>query len=61
MSTKNIIKAETRIGKISNYYGGLWVKQEGRRYYFSIENYAGDEWEEISETLYNELLKHNKK
>jgi hypothetical protein len=44
------------IGHIGNYYGGLRVKQEGEKYYWSIENYSGDEWEEIPKSLYDELM-----
>jgi hypothetical protein len=47
-----------RIGKIENYYGGLYVKEVENKYYWTIEDYFGNKWEEISETLYNELLKH---
>ena len=42
-----------------NYYGGLWVKKEGQRFWWSIECYNGHKWEEISEVLYNALLDHN--
>lgn len=52
------------IGYIGNYYGGLFVKKENDKFYWIIENYDTDfdditEWEEISESLYNELIKHN--
>ena len=47
---------QTRIGNISNYYGGLNIKKEKNKYYWGIENWDGTEWEEIPETLYNELL-----
>lgn len=50
-----------RIGTISNYYGGLYVKEEDGRFFWGIENYDGiDEsehgWREISRRLYYTLL-----
>ena len=46
-----------RIGCIGNYYGNLEVKEGGGLYYWTIENYEGIDWEEIPESLYNELVK----
>ena len=43
------------IGKIRNYYGGLSVKAEHGKYYWNIEDYAGDDWEEIPLNLFNAL------
>lgn len=56
----------TQIGNISNYYGGLNVIEKDGKYYWLIENYDTDfndlrEWEEISKSLYNQLIKHEKK
>jgi len=31
----------TKIGTISNYYGGLLVKEEDGEYFWSIENWTG--------------------
>lgn len=45
-----------QIGNIENYYGGLWVKEDEGTFYWSIENFASTFWEEITETLYNELI-----
>jgi len=53
---------ETRVGNINNYYGGLYVKQEENKYFWCIKcGFNIDKWEEISESLYLELLKmkHN--
>ena len=50
--------AATAIGGIGNYYGGLAVKREAGKCYWSIENYDGDDWEEIPETLFDELLRY---
>lgn len=52
-----------QIGNIGNYYGGLSIKTENGKFYWIIENYDTDmedisDWSEISEDLYNELLKH---
>ncbi len=48
-----------RVGNIGNYYGGLEVKEEDGKFYWSIENWDGSEWEEITETLYRALLAHD--
>ena len=45
-----------RIGGIGNYYGNLEVKEEGGLYYWAIENHDRIDWEEIPESLYNELV-----
>lgn len=50
---------QTDIGEIGNYYGGLEVRTDGKKFEWSITDYFGDSWEEISENLYNELMKHN--
>ena len=50
---------ETGIGKIGNYYGGLTVKSEGDKYFWGIEDYSGMDWQEITEELYNALIKFN--
>lgn len=49
------------IGAIGNYYGGLYIGTSNNKYYWLIENYDTDltnpeEWDEISEELYNLLL-----
>lgn len=44
------------IGSIGNYYGGLSVKEEDGSFYWSIENWDGESWEEIPESLYWELI-----
>ncbi len=51
---------ETGIGNIGNYYGGLCVKQEKEKFFWSITNYDGDEWEEIPESLYIALMDYEK-
>lgn len=46
------------VGKIGNAYAdGLSVVLEGGKAYWSIRNYDGHTWEEISVSLYNELIK----
>ena len=57
---------QDNIGRIGNYYGGLHVCKNEGKFYWIIENYDTDfeeisEWEEISEELYELLLKHNLK
>jgi hypothetical protein len=54
MSTPN----EQSIGDIGNYYGGLSVKTEDGKHYWSIENYDGQNWEEIPESLYCALVEY---
>ena len=49
----------TGVGGIGNYYGGLRVKESIGKFMWSIENYDGDHWEEIPESLYIELIKFN--
>ena len=46
------------IGEIGNYYGGLGVKQEDGKFFWSIENYSGDHWDEIPQQLYDALIKY---
>lgn len=47
----------TDIGMIGNYYGGLEVKERNGKYFWSIENYDGHDWEEITKELYDALIK----
>lgn len=44
------------IGGIGNYYGDLQVKEESDKYYWSIENWNGHHWEEITRKLYDALI-----
>lgn len=44
-----------RIGDIANYYGGLSVKIENGKCFWSIENYDGDNWSEIPRQLFDAL------
>lgn len=48
---------EREIGNIGNYYGCLAVKVECGEFFWSIENYDGHNWEQITEELYNALIK----
>lgn len=45
------------IGNIGNYYGGLKILKYNEKYYWDITGYGGDDPQEITEDLYNELLK----
>jgi hypothetical protein len=49
-----------RIGKIENYYGGLYIKEEDGKYYWSIENFDGQNFKEIPKYLYQALLCYEK-
>lgn len=44
------------IGDIGNYYGKLSVVKHESKYFWSIENYDGQDWQEITEKLYNTLI-----
>lgn len=45
-----------RVGNIENYYGGLHIKEEDGKYYWSVENFNGHNWKEIPKYLYDTLL-----
>lgn len=49
---------EKRIGNIGNYYGGLSVRSEDGKHYWSIENYDGHDWKEIPVSLYTALVEY---
>ena len=43
---------------IGNYYGNLEIKEDDGKFYWSIENWDGDHWQEIPVELYGCLLKY---
>lgn len=46
------------IGTIGNYYGNLCVANDDEgRFFWSIEDHDGCEWEEIPKSLYDELVR----
>jgi len=45
------------IDSIGNNYGCLNFREYNGKFYWSIEGYNGQDWEEIPESLYQELLK----
>lgn len=49
------------IGSIGNYYGSLEVKEEDGKFFWSIEDHYGHDWEEIPESLYRELIAFEEK
>ena len=51
------MSGERDIGGIGNYYGCLTVEERGGKYFWSIENWCGHDWEEIPKSLYDELIK----
>jgi len=53
----NIKMEYTKIGNIGNCYGRLNIKVDSDRYFWSIENWSGFNWEEIPKTLYDECVK----
>ena len=42
---------------IGNYYGTLNVRDESGVFEWGIESWNGFDWEQIPESLYNELVK----
>jgi len=62
MNIKDMTDGEAySIGDIGNHYGGLEVRVVNGVYQWSIENWNGHHWEEVSESLVVELLKHEEK
>ena len=48
----------TEIKDVGNFAGGLKVRSvNGTLFYWSIEDWQGDQWFDISEDLYNLLIK----
>ena len=45
-------------GNVSNYYGGIWVKEENGEYFWGIESWDTIHWEPCPKYLYNALIKH---
>jgi hypothetical protein len=57
---------KTQISSISGYYGSLWIIKEDKKYYMVTDDISCDlnnkkDWDEINESLYNELLNHENK
>ena len=51
-------KRKRGIGEVGNTYGGLSVATFGGKYYWSIEDYSGDDWNEIDRELFVQLEAH---
>ena len=49
------------IGTISNYYGGLNIVEKEGKYYWSLDNYDGNRWEQIPQYLFDSLDHYEKK
>ncbi|MCP4370549.1 MAG: hypothetical protein GY797_20915 [Deltaproteobacteria bacterium] len=47
-----------KVGEIGNYYGGLSIKEVNGHFFWSIENYNGDDWKEIPRYLYIAIRKY---
>lgn len=45
---------------IGNYYGCLKTKEENGMYFWSVEDWDGEHWEEITKELYIALEKFSK-
>lgn len=53
----------TGIGDIGNTYGGLRIKEQDGKFKWIIDDCfeeQEDDWQEIPESLYRELLKHER-
>lgn len=46
------------IGEIRNWYGGLWVTQDGEKFFWAIESYYGHKWYEIPKELFDSLVRY---
>lgn len=46
------------IGDIGNYYGSLHVSKFGGKFWWSIENHDGHNWDTIPESLYRALIEY---
>ncbi|CAM0039300.1 hypothetical protein VPHK435_0003 [Vibrio phage K435] len=44
---------------VGNAYGYLTIKEEDDKFYWSVENWSGHYWVEISKELYDCLMKNN--
>ena len=44
-----------QIGEIGNHYGGLSISIINGKFFWSIENWDGECWEEIPKSLFDEL------
>ena len=51
---------EISIGTICNYYGGLLVKKEGKKYFWGIDNFKETKWQEIPKKMYDTLISFEK-
>lgn len=47
-----------QIGKIENYYGGLYVQEKDGKFYWGIENWDGISFQDIPKELYDALVKY---
>lgn len=46
---------------LCNYYGNVQIRQKNKKYYWSLEDYSGTDWHEISKELYELILKEQVK
>ena len=44
-----------RVGNCSNYYGGIYIKDEDDKYYWGVLNYDGIKWEKIPHVVWSVL------
>ena len=55
MKTKYTLEGSREIGKVGSHYGGMFICKKDGACFWSIGNYDGYFWEQIPETLFNEL------
>jgi len=47
-----------RIGNIGNTDGYLYAKKEGDKYFWAMSTYKEPDWEEITKSFFDELMRH---
>lgn len=57
------MKNKKQIGKVGNYYGGLFIMKKDGKYYWVVENYDTDfdnleHWDECDKKLYDALVSY---
>jgi hypothetical protein len=57
-SIQDMLDEPRQVGEIFNYYGGVHIKQEEDKYFWTIEDWDDWKWREIPKYLFDALTKH---